>query len=528
MIVDAQDDIIQGLSQPQTYGSSVQSVDRRFSHLSIVFLAGDKAYKLKRAVLYPQADFSTPEKRRLACVQEMKRSTVYAPHLVIGIKPVRRLKNGRIVLGGRLGEEVDTVLVMRRIPDDQILSNVLPTPTFDRFEAMDLAERLADLHQKAKTMRAKWSVDHVRQLIADIIRTAECFCPALFSKSKLEDWTAKVLAQLQTNASLISFRQKAGHVRKCHGDLKLSNIAWDSKNFLFFSPVEYNGLLDSVDTLYDLACLTMDLEVKGLRRLSNICFNHYMAYMNDMAGFPLLALYQSLRAMIHAVVLAYQSTLLPSTERKNARMNARKYFGAALHFIAPFKPVLIACGGLSGSGKSRVAREIGGFFNPAPGAIILRDDIVRKQMLGIAPHEALDKDCMTPAFEKVVYDILRQQARTALSGGSCVIIDALFYNPVERQAVELLAKDMNVDFFGFWMEAPLSMRAERVASRKRNPSDIRKGCELESQLNLKTGRISWHRISTAGPKEETVRKVLRFLKKHVAAFARPHRKKTNA
>ena len=140
MISESQSDIIKALSNPKTYQHRVKSVEVRQSHIAILFLAGEKAYKLKRAVLYPEADLSTKEKRKVACVQEMRRSAVYAPGLVEKIESVRRLENGEIVIGGTEGVEIDTILIMKRIPDKCLLNHLLPNRHFDRFEAMDLAE----------------------------------------------------------------------------------------------------------------------------------------------------------------------------------------------------------------------------------------------------------------------------------------------------------------------------------------------------------------------------------------------------
>lgn len=515
MILDSQADIIAALSDPKTYSGRVSSVEVRQSHIAILFLAGNKVYKLKRAVLYPDADFSTQEKRRLACVQEMKRSAVYAPDLIEGIKAVRRLKNGRIVIGGKSGKEIDTVLVMKRIPDTDLLNKLLPSDSFDRFEAMDLAEKLAELHGRAKVFKSKWGVDVVRKLILENESILSCFCPDIFEKERVNALTRSSLDSLNKQAKLIRFRQKTGHVRKCHGDLLLSNIAYTNKSFLFFSPIEYNESLSCVDTLYDLAVVLMDLESKGLRRLTNILFNHYMAYMNDVGGFPLLPLYQSLRAASRAAVCAKKSTLLKGKERRAVIKEARHYFDLAQHFVSGCCPILIACGGLSGSGKSRVARELGGLLDPAPGAVILRDDIVKKQIVGLAPHQTLDKYYDTPAFEEVVYDVLRQQARMGLSVGSCVIVDALFYDENERKAIEALAVEEGVPFVGFWMDAPITVRAERVQTRKRNPSDVKQAEELNLQLQFKIGPIKWHKIMTDGPKEKTVQKAFRILKKEI-------------
>lgn len=514
MIFNDQDDVIKALSTPSTYGSHIDKVSVIQSPIAILFFAGDLVYKLKRSVMYPGIDFSTPEKRKLACISEMKRSTIYAPYLIVGVKPIKRLKNGKIRIGGKLGQEVDSVLIEKRIPTKDILSNLLPSPSFDRFEAMDLAEQIYELHSKAKPFHKKWGVEAVKNIILENEQDLKKY-PDLFDTKKVDQMTLACLDLLDKNQRLITFRQKSGRVKKCHGDLLLSNIAFIKKQFLFFSPIEYNEFLDTIDTLYDLSFLTMDFETKNLRRLSNIFLNHYMAYMNDISGLPLLPLYQSMHAAARAAEMAKASTFLKGAGREKALKLAKIYFDLIREFIVPGKAVLIACGGLSGSGKSRVAREIGGLMTPAPGAIILRDDVIKKQITGLAPHQRFNKTDDSPAFEKVVYDVLHRQAETALNTGSCVIVDALFYDEKQRKSFEKLAQKMHVPFIGLWMDAPLSVRTQRVKQRKRNPSDIRKEQELESQLSLETGPITWHKINTNGSREQTINKVTDVLKKFV-------------
>lgn len=514
MILSDQTDIIEALSNPKTYGKSVNKVEVHRSHIAIIFFAGDYVYKLKRAVIYPGVDFSTAEKRKLACIAEMKRSTVYAPHLIIGVKPIKRLKNGTIKIGGTNGEEIDTVIVEKRLPDKAILSFALPSPDFDRFEAMDLAEHLADLHSKAKVFHNKWGVDVIQNIILENEAVLSCF-PSSIDLSLLNTLTHQSLEILKKNENLIKFRQKSGFVKKCHGDLLLSNIAYDKGQFLFFSPVEYNDTLDCIDTLYDLAFLTMDLEFKGLRRLSNILFNHYMSYINDIEGISLMGLYQSMRALSRAAVCAKTSALLQGTEKQHAINKTKKYFELACRFLIECTPVLIACGGLSGSGKSRIAREIGGLMNPAPGAVILRDDVVKKQITGLAPHQRFNKTTNSPAFDKIVYEVLRQQATCALQNGSSVIIDALFDNELERMAVQALADSLNIPFIGLWMDAPIDVRKKRVESRKKAPSSNRKEKELECQLCLETGHITWHQVNTDMPKNDTLQQVIKILNAHL-------------
>lgn len=515
MILDDQKEIIEALCNPKIYPSqwNVKEVMVRQSHIAMLFFAGDYVFKLKRAVLRSDIDFSTPQKRRLACVQEMRRSTVYAPRLVYGVRSVRKLTNGRICIGGKAGEEVDTILVMRRLPEENILGNYLPDKSFDRFEVMDLAEQLAELHSKSKPFRSKWGGTVIQKTILETERVLSCFCPMIFDKSKLNVLMSNSLEKLSQNMQLINLRQKGDRVRKCHGDLLLSNIAKDGDKYLFFSPIEYNESFDCVDTLYDLACLLMDFEMRGMRRLANMFFNHYMAYMNDVSAYPLLGLYLSMRASQRAAICAKTSTMLVGDEKKSMIKNAQRYFDMACSFMAQNRPILIACGGLSGSGKSRVARELGGCFNPAPGAVILRDDIVKKQINGCPIHEHFDKVCDTPVVEKVVYDVLRQEARVALKSGSCVIVDALFYDSEERKKIEMLAHEMKVPFVGLWMDAPLEIRVDRIQKRKRNPSDVRERKELEEQLTYETGDVSWHKIMTDKSREETFSLALSELKR---------------
>lgn len=506
MIVDAQKEIIEALKNPKIYPVKwgVKEVSVYQSHIAILFMAGDYVFKLKRAVLMTDVDLSTPSKRRLSCVQEMKRSTVYAPNLVLGVRSVRRLKNGRICLGGKAGEEVDTVIVMHRFHKKEILGNILPSNEFSRFEAMDLAERIAELHSKAKTFRSKWGSQTVQNIILDTERVLGCFCPYIFDKNKLDTLMKNMLKDVSVHSTLLDLRSKSSHVRKCHGELLLSNIAKKDGKYLFFSPIEYNDTAESIDTLYDLAYLLMDFEMRGMRKLANILFNHYLAYMNDVEGYPLLPLYQSMRAMSRAAICAKRTLVLTGGERKEAIKRAKRYFDFACAFMTNYPPVLIACGGLSGSGKSRVAREIGGLFNPAPGAVILRDDIVKKQINGCPIDQHFDKACDTPVVEKVVYDVLRQEARNALLSGSTVIVDALFYNEKERKKIEALAKELNVPFVALWMDAPFDVRLKRIQSRKRNPSDVRTQADLEKQLSLETGVVAWSTLFTDKTREETV------------------------
>ncbi len=207
------------------------------------------------------------------------------------------------------------------------------------------------------------------------------------------------------------------------------------------------------------------------KRIGSIFFNHYLACQNNTDFFKFLP-------------------------------KARK------------KPFLVCCGGLSGSGKSRVAREIAWQF-PCPfGAVIIRDDIVRKQLAGVRFDVELTDQYYTSQMENRVYKEMRRQAKQALKAGYSVIMDALFYSPRERSLAENLAKRMNLRSVGFWMEAPLRIRAKRVQERLNNPSDVKTKEALKKQEEQELGEISWHYIRTDGEKDETIRKVMKIVKRY--------------
>lgn len=226
------------------------------------------------------------------------------------------------------------------------------------------------------------------------------------------------------------------------------------------------------DVLHYFSMMMAAVQALTNRRLSSIFLNHYLAYLNNTEFYK----------------------YLPRSRRK---------------------PFIMTCGGLSGSGKSRVAREIASELTPPLGAIVVRDDIIRKQLAGVDFEADLDKSYYTPEKERLVYKEMRRQAKQAVLSGYPVILDALFYNAQERKKAEQLALRLHVPFEGFWVEAPLMMRAGRVGSRKKNPSDIKTEADLVSQLTQNIGDVDWRNIYTSGTREETLEKVRSFLKKYL-------------
>ena len=250
--------------------------------------------------------------------------------------------------------------------------------------------------------------------------------------------------------------------------LSCKEIEFKDGKFIFHNPISAS----KKDIRLNLSILLTSLLELTDKKLTSIYMNHYLACLDD------LQLYK----------------YLPKSKRK---------------------PALLACGGLSGSGKSRVAREIAPLLNQPLGAVIIRDDIVRKQLAKVTFETQLDDSFYTPENEKRVYREMRRQIKNALLCGHTVVADALFYSPEERKKIEQLAKQLNVHFDGFWMTASLKTRLERVQTRKNNPSDVKTQQALQEQLSRNTGVIWWRVIDTEADREQTLLKVRKYLKKYL-------------
>ncbi len=517
MLIDDQSALIAALSRPEAFGLKASvPVTVKETNISDVFMAGDRVYKLKRGVKYPYVDYSTLEKRRTACQKEMDICERFAPGLCFGVEDVVLDRKGRYFVRSACSdngaEVVDCVLVMHRFEENMLFDNMVDRGDLDRFEMMDTAEKIFELHKNARVVTDRNPVDIIRGRVYENNAMIRCFVPAIFDAEDVDALEKEQLDALETNRELLQKRQADGKIRECHGDLTLRNLAMWNGKVTPFNPIEFYADLTQIDTLYDFAFLVVDLESKGQRRLESILFNHYMAMSADWDGIPVLPLYLSCRAAVNAYVFAQRSAEIKD-RHESALMANRAYeqLVIARRFLERPKPVLVACGGLSGSGKSRIGRESAPFIGNPPGAVILRDDVLRKNMLHADLEDYIDTANYTPETEAEVFGVLCDECRKVLRAGQPVVADALFHDPKQRIAIETLAREEGVAFKGLWVDAPLDVRIERVASRKRNPSDVKSADELRRQLDIDVGSVTWDKIDTSGDRMATLTRVRTLL-----------------
>ncbi len=485
-----QADVIAFLSTPAAYGRpTATAIERIDTHISIVWLAGDLAYKLKRSVAYDYVDFSRLEARRVACEAEVRLNRRTAPSLYLAVRPVTREPDGALMLNGR-GEPIEWLVEMRRFDQEVLFDRLAEGGTLD-LELMDgLAGEIASLHAGAERRTDRGGRDGMAWVVDG---NALAFTQQMTGddRAMADRMSAAARAALHRHEARLDGRRRDGSVRWCHGDLHLRNIVLLDGTPTLFDSVEFNDQIACVDVLYDLAFLLMDLWHRGLRAHANAVFNGYMTRTMDLEGLPLLPLFLSCRAAVRAKTSATTGGLQSDESRAHEfRIAAREYLALAEALLQPSAPRLLAIGGLSGSGKSTLARRVAPLVGATPGALILRSDVIRKQQHGVSPLTPLDVHAYEPAATRRVYKTIADSACAALSSGHSVIADAVYRSADERRAIAAVARDAGAPFVGVWLDASPTVLASRLSARGVDASDATTDV-LARQIEAGAGSIEW-------------------------------------
>jgi predicted kinase len=359
-----------------------------------------------------------------------------------------------------------------------------------------LARVLADFHRLAEVRRGFGDLAATEALIEEI-QASFAEGAAVFDSGRVEHLMCALRTEARRRGDYLNVRDADGFVRHCHGDLHLRNIVLDDGMPVLFDAIEFNEALACNDVLYDLAFVLMDLEQRGLRAHANTLLNGYFHHTGDYQGLPGLPLYLSLRAAIRAHVSATMAVgHAGGAKAPKLRARARRYLELAGGFLLPEPPRMVAVGGLSGSGKSTLARGIAPPFGRPPGAIVLRSDQVRKELMSVEEFEPLPPEAYAPEISSRVYRRLLERAGAALQGGQSVVVDAVFARLEDRQAVEEAADRAGAAFRGFWLRVPPPVLERRVAARGEDASDATVGVVRE-QLARETGAIAWTQLDAS-------------------------------
>ncbi|GAB5377908.1 MAG: AAA family ATPase [Acuticoccus sp.] len=459
------------------------------THLSHLFLAGDRVLKLKKALRWAMVDYLTPAQREHFCRHEVAVNRAFAPEIYRGVLPVTR-EGGELALGGA-GEAVDFVVEMRRFAADEQLDVMVDAGTITPEIIDATADVTAAMHRAARKVRRTDGAAAVAARVAQLARDvgASPAAPA----ADVAAFGSGADALVSRYGAALDRRARHGFVKRCHGDLHLSNVCLWQGRPTPFDAIEFSEEIATIDVLYDVAFLLVDLELRGRADLSTRLLSRYLGATRDYRGLALMRLFKAQRAMVRALTRAAKGAD-PGPEAAMARA-----------LVAPPPAArLIAVGGLSGSGKTTVARAIA----PALDAVVIRSDTVRKHLAGVAPEERLDPSFYQPGYTGRVYRRMMVDARRALGAGATVILDATFTEPAMAAAAAALAADAGTAFHGLWLSAPAETLSARVAGRGRDASDADAAVVARQVARAGAAPAHWQAVDATGGPQAVARRAL--------------------
>ena len=487
--------LINWLQVADHYPHPVQQLQLVQTHISCVFLTGDYAYKLKKAVRFEFLDFSELAQRQHFCQLEIELNRRTAADLYLDVINVyHHSETDEFSLSPQCAEQpnwqvVDYLVKMRQFDPNQLLSRLILRESLSIQAVSELAQRIADFHRQAEIIKppAFWG-------------SAECVLqPMVANFPSLQDLFKRLIAQRRLNQSaltrlqflaqhtqaqhtllapLLSQRQQQGFVRACHGDLHLDNITYYQGKLVLFDGIEFNEQFRLIDVFSDLAFLLTDLDANHCELTSQQLLNRYLIESGDYAGLGIINFYQTYRAMVRAKIsgLRYEQMDSASAEAEQVLAQTFNYLTLAESYAFPAQqaPKLLIMQGISGSGKSFLANELANLT----GAIWVNSDRERKRWFGIAATERVTGQAQNQLYSsdanQATYQRLYEACAAALQAGRDVIVDATFLAKANRQRFYLLAARHQADCATLALIPNPALAEERIAERltkQQDPSD---------------------------------------------------------
>jgi aminoglycoside phosphotransferase family enzyme/predicted kinase len=490
------------------------------THISWVLLAGDYAYKIKKPVDFGFVDYSTLERRRVMCEEEVRLNRRLCHRIYLGVAPISRDASGIVAVGGR-GEVVEYAVQMTRVPESAMMPSLLETGAWTDDHLRALAERLARFHGDADagaSIAPFGGVDAIAGNWEENFEQVDAYIGRTITREQQAALRRYVHESLQRRAVLFAERVRAGRIRDCHGDLRADSVALlDDGSICIMDCIEFNERFRYGDVASDVAFLAMDLEFRGYRRASLELVSAYLERARDETLTAVLDFYRAYRACIRGKV---ESMLLDEKEigdeqKEAAEQRARRYFELALSYTERHEPVLVIMSGLSGSGKSYAAAPLAG----ALGAALVRSDDVRRSVDAAAAPAAYGEGAYASEGRERVYDAMLKRAAGHLEAGLGVVLDATFGTRRLRGVARGLAAEFGVRFLAVEVIAAEEVIRARMEARESTPgaSDARWDTYLAQRDRFEPldelAESERTVIDSSVPLDATVDRVMRFVSK---------------
>lgn len=468
--------LIKSLLDADAYPEPTAEVRLVETHVSFIFLTDNFVYKVKKAVDYGFLDFTTLDRRRFYCGEEVRLNRRLCPEVYLGVVELREMPGGASF--GGTGRVIDYAVKMKRLPQDLMLDQLLRAGRVHETDMRRIAQAVAAFHARAErgpTIDTCGSVEALRDNWEQNFRQSAASLGVTLAENQLAEirqWVADFLAR---HESLFRERVADGFIRDCDGDLHSGNICLTDP-VCIFDCIEFSEKLRYIDTAADLAFLLMDLEYAGRGDLSRSLLDAYMEESGDHNMLPLLDFYKAQRAFVRGKVTTLR---LPHEGPKTdedavVKETATRYFRLARAYTVRDRlgSVLLLTCGLSGSGKSTLAREL----SRELGLQLLRSDLVRKELAGVptigAPTGSGRESLYSEEMDRSTYAALLAQAQQSLSDGRGMVVDATFKRRADREPFCELARRLGVPFFLVETRCPEEVARERLEARQADPNQV--------------------------------------------------------
>ena len=458
--------IVDGLLNPDIYPHPSTAVELVETHISWVLLTGLRAYKIKKPVYLGFVDFTTLERRKHYCEEEILLNQRLAPDLYLDVVPITgSIENPQI---DGTGPVVEYAVRMRQFNKNHLLT-ALPSIELSVARIERLADSCAAFHGQAETVMPdsafgspQANYQPVVENFAAMESTDESVC------EQVADLRERV--EFLVGRLIHTFRERklCGRVRECHGDLHLGNMFLQDDKIWIFDGIEFNESFRWIDVINDIAFLVMDLTARGHRGLANRFLNRWLEQTGDYEGLKVLSFYCAYRAAVRAkvdLIRIHQSDVTCS-EQLHLAHDCSSYLRLAQEFLVRHPPSLTITMGLSGSGKSTVTGRLVETRN----AIRIRSDVERKRLYGLDVTGKFSDESKSQVYSErstaSVYDCLKQLAATVIDAGYPVIVDATFLKRSQRQSFARLAQSLGVPFSIIHCQAHEDVLRERIRNRQ--------------------------------------------------------------
>jgi len=486
--------LIEALRKPGVLDHDTDRFETIETHISIVLLTGQYAYKFKKPVDLGFVDFSSLDKRRYYCEEELRLNRRLAPDLYLDV----------VAIGGSYVQPVpdqepaiEYCVKMRQFPRAAELEQVLKDHAVEPGDFIELAKGIAAFHDsaaKAPPDSPYGTANEVRRQCLDNFETIGAgLSDANLSGElrPLRDWTD---AELEHCAIIIDRRHDSGRVRECHGDLHVTNMIHLQGRIQVFDCIEFNDEFRWIDVMSEIAFLLMDLDMRGRAALGHAFLNAYLEAGGDYPGLSLLRLYRVYRSMVRAKI-AYLRAGQDSGDKKTRR-RFTEHIRLAHRYTEPtVSPVLVITRGFSGSGKTTLTDEL----IPLAGAVRVRSDVERKRLEGMSAseqsHSGIGQGLYDPSHTERTYERLAECAESILRAGLPAIVDATFLAAEQRLRFFNLAQSLNVPFRILDCQAPEDVLRQRICQRARQGRDASEAdtAVLDRQLSSADPLSAWER-----------------------------------